>query len=316
MSILGLGLFQAYKSFSGVDPLSINPQTSLKKLLTSESMVDLLTNLFTVSPSQSIDKFKEALNSSGTNKVELNTAKKNPPLKFKFAITADSHKDMTNLAKALAQAKQNGAKFVIGIGDLSDVGTPEELEQTRNQFDKSGLPVYTVPGDRDFWDSRNKKLNPTTNFNQVFGNSYKSFSYENIRVIMIDNADNYNGLDDLQLKWVNDELTRVKETNTKLLFVVADLPLYHPSSDHFMGKVEPKLKDQAYQLISTFKQFGVDEVFSGDTHLYSKYVEPKLGIKMTTVGAVTSERNLQNPRYAMVDIFEDGSYNIEDIEIK
>lgn len=315
MSILGLGLLQAYKSFSGVDPLTLSPQTMLKKILTSESTIDLLTGLFTVSPTASVDKLKEVLSDPTTSKGSSATAKISP-LKFRFAVIADSHKDMANLSKALIQSKEQGAKFVIGIGDLSDLGTMEELSNTKNEYDKSSLPYYIVPGDRDLWDSRDKKLNPTTNFNQVFGNSYKSFSYEDLRVIMIDNADNYNGLDDLQLKWVEDELNRIKDSNVKLVFVVADIPLYHPSPDRYMGKVEPKLKNQAEHLISIFKRAAIDEVLSADAHLYSRYVEPKLGLKMTTVGAVTSDRNLQNPRFVMVDIFEDGSYNIQDIEIR
>ncbi|KKQ14068.1 MAG: hypothetical protein US28_C0040G0009 [Candidatus Daviesbacteria bacterium GW2011_GWA1_36_8] len=77
-----------------------------------------------------------------------------------------------------------------------------------------------------------------------------------------------------------------------------------------MGKVTPKLKNQADHLIDIFKKGGVEEVFSADTHFYSRYQEPKSMLNMTTVGAVTSDRNPQTPRFAIVEVYTDGSYNV------
>jgi len=37
---------------------------------------------------------------------------------------------------------------------------------------------------------------------------------------------------------------------------------------------------------------------------------------MTVVGALTSTRNTQAPRFAVVDVYDDGSYNVKDQEIK
>jgi hypothetical protein len=83
-----------------------------------------------------------------------------------------------------------------------------------------------------------------------------------------------------------------------------------------MGKVTPKLTSQAEHLITSFKRAGVDLVFSADTHFYSKFKEPKNELNMMTVGALTSDRNPQAPRFAMVDILEDGSYNTREVEVQ
>lgn len=315
IAILGIGLLQAVRSFSGVDPLKLSPKAGLKSLLTSKGAVEFVTGLLSVSPADSLEKAKQALK-EGTPSNPPESNKPSANLSFKFAVVADSHKDTANLEKALSQAKESGVKFVIGIGDFSDVGTVEELKNTKSRFEVSGLSYYVIPGDHDLWDSRNQKNTPTKNFSDVFGQTYTSFSYENIRFLMIDDSDNYLGLDGLQLKWVEDELEREKQNPSKALFVFSSTPFYHPSSDHFMGKVTPRLKDQADHLNSILKRAGAKQLFFADTHFFSRYNEPVNDLKMVTVGAVTSDRNIQSPRYALVDVFDDGSYNIEEVEIK
>lgn len=317
IGIMGLGLLQAYKSFSGYDPMKLDTN-SLQGLLTSDSAYQTLIGLLTFDPKQSLQE-KTGL---GVGKGDLGDGGdegkiSNSPVKFKFAVMADSHKDEANLSRALEIAKDQGAKFVVMMGDLSDVGTIEELTATKRTLDNSGLQYYVTAGDHDLWDSRDKESDAPKNFKEVFGLTYQSFSYDMVRYILIYNSDNYLGLDGVQLKWIEDELSRSEtESAPTLTFVFAPTPLYHPSSDHVMGKVTPKLKGQAEHLETTFKRAGVDLVFSADTHFYAKFTEPKNELDMLTVGAVTSERNPQAPRFAMVDILEDGEFNVVETEIR
>lgn len=312
MAVLGLGLLQAYKSFSGYDPTTVSPQASLKNILTSEGAYEFIVSLLSFSPTGSFDKAKDALTTDRGGSSNTPSG----PVRFRFAVIADSHKDYSNLAKALKQAKDANAKIIVGMGDLSDVGTVEELKKTKEQFDLSGLPYYITPGDHDLWDPRDKNLPAAQNFMDTFGPPYQAFSYDSVRYILIYNSDNYLGLDELQLKWLEDELSKQEQNPSKLIFAIADLPIFHPSSDHVMGKTNEKLKNQADHLASIFKKHGVDEVFSADTHFFSQYKDPINDLNMTTVGAITSDRNPQTPRFVLVDIYEDGSYNIQSVEIK
>lgn len=311
--VLGIGLLQAYKSFSGYDPTSLSPKATLKSLLTSEGMYEFVTGLLSFDPKQGLSGAKSVLE-EGT--VTPESEKPQVPILYSFAVIADSHKDQANLAEAIAQAKTEGAKFLIAMGDMSDVGTTEELKATKEQYDLSGIPYYPTPGDHDMWDSRDKVNDPNKNFREVFGTTYQSFSYANTRFILINNADNYLGVDEMQMKWIEDDLKKQETDPSDLLFVVADIPLFHPSSDHVMGKVSDKLRGQAEHMMSIFGRHGVDQVFSADVHMFSKYSEPTNNLEMVTSGAVTSEKNLQPPRFLMVDVFQDGSYNIKDTEIK
>jgi hypothetical protein len=313
MLILGIGLLQAYKAFSGYDPTSLSPAATLKSLLTSEGLYKFINDLLTFNPQAGLSGAKSVLEDGVT---DTDTKRPQAPVLYKFAIIADPHKDYEGLGRAISQAKENGAKFLIAMGDLSDVGTVDELRKTKEQYDLSGLPYYATLGDHDMWDSRDKKNDPNKNFQEVFGSPYQAFTYSNTRFILINNADNYLGVDALQLSWIEDELKKEEKNPSDLLFVIADIPLFHPSSDHVMGKVSDKLRAQAEHLNSIFARHGVDEVISADVHMYSEYIEPTNNLEMTTAGAVTSEKNPQSPRFLMVDVHQDGGYNIQDTEVK
>lgn len=314
MAILGFGVLLAYKSFSGIDPLQVDPGSVARNFLTSESALTFVKGLLTVDPKTSLQNAKNMLSESeaGSSANTIPSA----PVKFRFAVIADSHKDLANLQKALAQAKSENAEIIIGMGDFSDVGTLEDLNNTKLQFDGVGIPYYVTAGDHDLWDARNQKKSAEENFKEVFGSPYQAFTHENTRFILFYNSDNYQGLDTTQLQWLEDELKTSGTSDAKLIFATGSTPLYHPSSDHVMGKVTPKLKNQATHLLSIFKRNGVDEVFAADTHFFSRFTEPANDLKITTVGAVTRDRNPQTPRFAMVDVFEDGTYNVREVEVK
>lgn len=325
--VLGVLFYQAFLYFSGAkqqhDPLTFlkslsqDPKTTLIALISSEESSKLLSQLrgagvplpVTPIPSQTSSKpLKKSPQPSGQ-------------VVLKFALVADSHNDNSNLEKALREAKGKGAKFIIGLGDYTATGTLPELLKAKEVFDNANLPYYLTAGDHDLWDSRDKKQAASQNFNQVFGSPYQSFVDSNIRFVIVYNSDNYEGVDSLQRLWVEEILEKIGES--KAAFVFLHEPLSHPTSDRVMGsprkageagKTKEDVAKQAKELSEMFKEVGVAEIFAGDIHAYSKY--EALGLRMTTVGALTSERNLQPPRFALVEVFENGSYNILDIELK
>jgi hypothetical protein len=317
LCIMGVGLLLAYRNFSGVNPMTLSPSQLVKSFLSADSAYALITNLLTFSPTESLSKATGSGTGNESPTSGLSEDEITAPLSFKFAIIADPHKDMNNLKKALEAAKREGVKFVVGIGDLSDVGTIDELRSSKEQFDMVGLPYYITPGDHDLWDARDKDKDADQNFKEIFGAPYQSFAYDSIRFLLVYNSDNYEGLSELQLDWIETELKRLqKEDTKKTIFVALATPLFHPSSDHVMGKVTPRLKNQADHLISIFKKNGVEEVFAADTHYFTRYVEPTMELKMTTSGAVTSDRNPQTPRYVLVEVYENGNYLVKETEVR
>lgn len=317
-AILGIGLYLAYRNFSGYDPLKLSPESLVKSILSSDSVYKLVTEALSFSPDKSLTaKISNLTGSPVSSIVPADSSTPTGELKFKFAVMADSHIDYQDLQQALKLAKDDDAKFIIGMGDFSNVGTIDELTNTKKQFDAINIPYYVTPGDHDLWDSRNQKKAADTNFLTVFKTpAYQSFSYSGVRILMLYDSDDYLGLDAIQQQWVNDQVSRVSSEKPDLFFVFADTPLYHPSSDHVMGRVVPQLKTQADNLLSLFQKSGVNEIFSADTHFFSRYSDPTTNLKITTVGAITDNPNAQTPRFAIVDVYTNGSYNIEETQVK
>lgn len=317
-AVFGLGLYQAFRYFSGVDPVNMSADTlrdTAVSLVTSEDLLKTANKIFGIDIKP--DSLKKMV---ATTKPPLSdTATPTPEKKddsgtvFKFAIVSDSHNDNDNLKKALQMSKDQGAKFIIGLGDYTDVGTVSDLQQAKNVFVSMDLPFYLTVGDHDLWDSRDKGLSAGSNFSKVFGSPYQSFTDSGWRFVLVDNADNYDGVDSVEMDWLRDVLTQ-SDGKQKGIFVFLHEPLSHPSSDKIMGSDQPKLAKQAKELIELFKDNKINEVFAGNIHAFTRYQES--GLNMTTVGAITRERNLQTPRFILVDVFEDGSYNVQDIEIK
>lgn len=307
-TVLLLGAYTAYKHFSGLDPLKIDPQAIFNN---GQQVLSSLNISYGIE--------KKILGRQSGRPVLSEAAKSaNSNLALRFLLVADSHNDNTNLGKAISQSRHKypDLKFIIGLGDYTEVGTIEELKNAKKEFDTSTLRYFLIPGDHDLWDCRNRSLPPTACFSQVFGPPYQSFEFGNFKFLLLDNSDNYTGFDSKQTAWIATELEKSQTSKTKGLFVFMHEPLYHPSSDHVMGWVEKSLKSQATGLIFQLKDAGVIKVFAGDIHFFSEYSEPKTSIPMVTIGAVTIDRNPQAPRFAVVSAFDDGSTKVEDIEIK
>lgn len=306
--VLLAGVYLAYKQFSGLDPLNLNPQSVLKQvvaLVANRKLSEVLGK--PIGNSKIIPASKEA-------------AKEAPAADpvIKFLVLADSHSDNDNLAKAIQEAKANypNLDFIIGLGDYTEVGTIDELKSAKKELDSAGLRYFLIPGDHDLWDCRNREQPAADCFRQVFGPTYQAFILKNFKFLLLNNSDNYIGFDADQQKWIADELEKAKGEEIKRVFVFVHEPLFHPSSTHTMGSVEKSLKTQAGGLIFQLKEAAVKKVFAGDIHYFSEYSEPKTGLPMITIGAVTRERNPQTPRFGVVSVFEDGSTKVEDVEIK
>lgn len=326
-AILFTGVYSAYKQFSGADLLELSPKALMSNFSSPEKISGFISSFLKINLKQKAKEITGQINgkqsynqkpqSSNNLQAEKPQQKAKSVVSFKFALVADSHNENANLAKALNQAKKSGVQFVIGLGDYTEIGTTQELENAKSEFDKAGIRYFLTAGDHDLWDSRDKGLSPSANFNKIFGLTYQSFSFGNAKILILDNSDNYLGLGEPQLKWLGEQMYLVKNQNEiNVIFTFLHEPLYHPSSTRFMGKVNSALKDEGKKIIHVLKDGGVKEVFSGDIHFFTRYTESETGLSMTTIGALTSQRNTQEPRFGLVTVYEDGSYEVEDVEIK
>ncbi|MEK7581385.1 MAG: metallophosphoesterase [Patescibacteria group bacterium] len=248
---------------------------------------------------------------------------------LRFAIVADSHGDNENLKMALDLAKSWSANFVVGLGDYTEVGTRGQLNGAKKVFDKSGLKYYLTPGDHDLWDSRNRGEEALYNYRDVFGEPSQVFEKAGVEFLIVDNSDIYKGISDSDWQLVNENLSRT--ATPQLIFVFSHKTPYHPQSAHIMGEETQSVAAQAKEYLKLLEGSKVDGFFSGDLHFFAEFSsyasdggfggstsggKSNDGVKISTIGAVGSERNFQGPRFAVVKVYSDYSWEVEDVEIR
>lgn len=256
---------------------------------------------------------------------------------LRVGLVADSHNENDLLARALLEAKNRKVDFVIGLGDYTNLGTVEELTRAKQVFDDSGLEYYAVAGDRDGWDSRQRGLENATNFLQIFGQNSQAVEKQEIQFVLLDNSDIYSGISQEGWEILNSKL---ETRNQRLIFVFAHKTPFHPDSKHIMGEDSPEVAKQAQKLLAILEEGKVDGFFSGDLHFFAiffanprivtkateidasaalhniaQFKSPEQSVRITTIGAVASERNFQGPRFAILKVFNDYSWEVEDVEI-
>ncbi len=219
---------------------------------------------------------------------------------------ADIHSDWPNFTKALQIAKNDGVQLVVVAGDLTTVGETKELRAAKKALDKGGLKYFVVPGNHDVWYSNKIKQNV---FGEVFGKSLNSYRLDNLKLILVDNADYSQN----EAIWLKKEIAGCPQLYC-LLF--AHEPLNHPNSSHIMGEYDAKIASEAAGLIKLLVADKVKELFAGHIHYSSEY---KIGgLKTTVVGSLSSDRNPQLPRFLEVSIKEGtstGDFLLEKKEI-
>lgn len=233
---------------------------------------------------------------------------------FKFALVADIEGNDRGLASALDQAKASGSQFVIALGDLTQFGSKEDLAAVKKVLDDSHLSYYAVPGDHDLPASRSDGKSATSYFKEVFGDNFREFKYDDTQFVLVDNSDIYTGIDDAQWFWLSNIL---KKNPPRLRLVFAHKTPYHPTSaEKVMGAEKPEVAAQAKQFLSLLEGSKVGGYFSGDTHYFASFPAPDNSFKITTVGAIVNDRNVQTPRFALVSVRSDGTFDVEDMPIE
>lgn len=208
---------------------------------------------------------------------------------IKIAVFSDIHSDLNNLKKALEISKIDKVNILIITGDMTTLGKLSELNEIKEILDKSELEYYVVPGNHDLW--WYKKYDED-NFRKVFEKDYQSFKNNHLKFILINNGDVDMGLGNVQERWLQEE---VKECLQYYCLVFAHIPLNHPKSDYIMGANNQLVASQGGELIKLLVRNDSKEFFAGHLHLSSSYILD--GLSTTIVGAITSERNFQSPKF-------------------
>lgn len=244
----------------------------------------------------------------------------------RIAVLSDIHDDLANLEKALDGVGARDIEYVFLLGDLTGYGDIDSLNNVKNVLDGSGIIYYVLPGDHDLAQSLN-----TGNFNSVFGKEYGKIKIAGYTFIYFDNSANYTKISPSAISWLENEISNAD-------FVLLSQPLYTeslaaPFNKIYMGSTNGELKDESLAdeqeavltqgkfLLELFRDNpNVKAVVAGDHHKSSSLQDAQRSSLMHYVtGAITStlneypQRALQSPRFSVLSIYQDGSYNVEDV---
>ena len=242
------------------------------------------------------------------------------------AIMSDIHDDTANLNVALDKVRMRGIEEVFILGDITGFGDVPSLTKVKDILEGSGVEYFVLPGDHDLADSLD-----TGNFTSVFGKEYGETDIAGYNFVYFNNAANYTVIAPGAISWIETQLPDAD-------YFLLSQPLYTeelapPFNRIFMGSTngdvtDPTLaakqdavKSQGEMLLSLVRDsVGVKALIAGDHHKSSSLVDPKrLSLMHYVVGAITSSLNdypqkaLQSPRFNVLSIYQDGSYEVSDI---
>jgi len=215
-------------------------------------------------------------------------------LLFQFAVIADSHIRLPDAVKEGGYASNRltveraryvvqclnrlQPDFVVHLGDLVHPIPAlriheETVKLARQIFAEIKADFYALPGNHDIGDKPNAWLPaPVVEedshwiFANHWGPLYQSFSADGCHFICLDTPVMNSGFEreQEQRDWLEDELRRAKESGLRV-FVFMHYPLFicDPKEPTHYDNVDEPARSW---LLSLFRQYGVEAVFSGHVH--------------------------------------------------
>lgn len=229
---------------------------------------------------------------------------------LQIAILADVHSDWGRLQQAVEKINaDSGIDLVFVLGDLTKLGSLQDLRKFKSLISELKVSWYVVPGNHDVWSSLQADRNPDYNFNQVFGSQPACFTSQGFNLVLLDNSNEKNPLSQNHRQ----EIERCLDQKEPVLFFAHE-PLYHPANDRLMGQYLTDLVKQRETLLKELCQKQAKLVMAAHLHSFAEYkykCSDDYLLPMVIAPALTGERNFQSPRFLRVDIFDDGSFKEE-----
>ena len=233
-----------------------------------------------------------------------------------IGLIADSEGDNESLEKALDGLNDRNVDAVFFLGDLTQYGSLDSLRAVKDILNRSELKVLIIPGDHDLAASADDgDLSGRRNFREVFGDNIHLYESRGHNFMLFDNSPNFSKISEEDLAWFENNLP---ETD----FVILSQPLYHPTNQRVMGMfdgdVVSTVRAQAEEMLTKIRESNVKAIIAADQHFFSKNTDPeRADLLHIVVGALISNkgsfRNPQSSRYAILKIYENGNYKVEEI---
>lgn len=300
--VKGVSTFSYEKALRLADPV-------LAKAGIDPEIVGKVAGIFTsrdltISIDKGSEKDPKTPGSSADVTPEIN------PVVLSVALMADSHNYNGLLDQAIKKAQERGISTMFYLGDFTDTGEVNFLQDAKDILDKSGITYYALPGDHDLYAAVG-----VGNFSKVFGENYQSVKLGDYTFVLLDNSANYTVIPAEEMTWFKEQIATAD-------FVLLHQALYYPTNDRVMGidinggEVKT-VKAQADEVLGLIRNSNVKAVITADRHQSSENDDPvKKELKHIVIGAISETRNIQKPSFTVLNIMKDGVSGVSEVVLE
>jgi hypothetical protein len=208
---------------------------------------------------------------SNTQSGELATAPPDgAPVPITFVVYGDTRSQLESHRRIVARVMTEVPDFLLGTGDMVDEGSKEGEWQDFFEIERPLLRdnvLFPAVGNHDR-QGRGRTVDTWRTYFSVPDDSpdaerYYAFTYGNSRVLVLDSNMYSFALTD-QTSWLERQLQATRQDATiRHVFIV----MHHPP---FSISLHGGNRDLRERWVPLFEKYGVDAVFSGHDHVYSR----------------------------------------------
>ncbi len=225
-----------------------------------------------------------------------------------------THESTGLMLQMLERAKENGAQFVLLCGDLTHYGNETQhryfASLLRGFEEESGIPVYVVPGNHDYYESspaQFKDYYADFGYTEALASDDETASYTadlpgGYRLIAIDSNDpgkDGDGLDDRLFSWIGAQAESAA-ADGKTPIAMMHHPLLEPIPFASVLMKDFIVRDHE-AVAERFVQWGISYVFTGHEHgnNISAFTGPDGGV---IYDILTTSLNSYPTEFRMIDL--------------
>lgn len=222
---------------------------------------------------------------------------------FQFAVLSDIQSAVTEVRKILLRiSDEPEVDFVLSVGDLTDLGTKDQLEFFESKLRMLKVPFYTTLGNHELFFSDKPP------FQDLFGRANFHFHYRGVAFSFVDSASAT--LSPLAHHWLMEWL---EHDRSRTHVFATHMPLVDPfgvRGGGFASRIE------AHQLVAKLAEGRVDAAFYGHIHSFCAF--STAGIPSYISGGGGGRPELLDGvgrHYLMVKIDDNGLKDVRKIEV-
>jgi len=219
--------------------------------------------------------FQVALPDSASTVLHLGPARGEPAEPFCFVALGDVQNGVDTLPDIFVRlAAEPRVEFVLGMGDLTQDGSVEQMDHFQSVLEALPLPLYSTIGNHDAPED--------TPWHELFGRSSERFAYRGVQFSLIDSASStvteqvYDWLD----IWLADARDRVHIVTTHM----APIDPVGVRNGSFASRAE------AGKILSKLAAGQVDLTLYGHVHSYYSFENAGIPALITGGGGAFEEQ--------------------------